>query len=224
MTEYNTIHATAITGDTITAGSITMERIEMGKYYSSVNEWQKALRYTERDLSVNLGLLPPAEYTVFAEDNVPVVSDMVVGENKYTILYKEEHKPYVVIELIEDLEYGIVDISERKTIKRVPLDVNDAIDTCKFWNEQIKHGNGGSHFHEFKTVSDELGMLHSTCWCGEDRPSPVTPAFTSNDDIVKWKDMDWFERALASTILFSTVGVVGLIIYLVILAIKIVVF
>lgn len=261
-----------ITADKIVAGSITTERIEMGKYYKNVDEWQMAIRKwnnINKDLEIISSPTLEAEYTdftygsnAFAEGNVPEVSDLEVREVKYPILFKEKYKPYVVIELIKDLEYGIVDIDECKTIKKIPLDLNEAIDTCKFWNESVrpehehtwvkfiredsdsfvdkvwwecrrchekvnyapttndfipveKYRGIRSHVHEFKIVSDELGMLHSTCWCGEDQPTSLTITPAKYNDVT-WEEMDWIDKALAASIVFGIVAFAGMVCYVVV--------
>jgi hypothetical protein len=164
----------------------------MGTYYENPDEWQRTINnILAGNISLNadgLMIITPGGITadrikintvrgVPDAEFVPVpLSEVEVSGVKYPILYKPSG-PYIVIELIEDLEYGIV--GEGVILKTIPLDVNKAIDTCQTWNqiakpELVLHQRGGliDHVHRFETVSDELGMLHCYCvTCGVDAPS-----------------------------------------------------
>lgn len=48
---------------------------------------------------------------------------------------KPEPPRYIVVTLIEDLEYGIRDTHKGEVIKKVPLDIEDAEEYCKIMNE-----------------------------------------------------------------------------------------
>lgn len=116
----------------INSGAITTETIQVGTHYNDPYKLygdieRRRQEQTERERNAYMNQLKPSGHVEFVEEEiVPTVP--------YKVLHEEPRKPYMTVELLEDLEYGVYDLETESIIRTIPLDKDEAIRVTNEFN------------------------------------------------------------------------------------------